>query len=110
MRHRPAPPRPTGTTSSGFIASRSGRRYAGSAALALAVAAPVAHAQEGPGVGAAADLVSRMIAEHGSRLAVGAEPLLNDAAAARPYSVDTLAVDGLQGAIGADPIHGGQDA
>ncbi|MDQ0314686.1 vWA domain-containing protein [Amorphus orientalis] len=65
---------------------------------------------QSPDVGEAAALVRSFLAEHGRRFDAGQTPLLNDAAAARPYVVDGLAHDGLQGALQFDPVYNGQDA
>lgn len=58
----------------------------------------------------AVELVTMFIGEHMRRYRLDMEPLLNDASAARLYLADSLAVDGLQGRLGFDPVYGGQDS
>ncbi len=65
-----------------------------------------AHAQD---VNAAVALVEQFITAHKTHLDSMQGPLLNDARAASPYLVDVLAVDGLQGRLGFDPVYNAQD-
>jgi Mg-chelatase subunit ChlD len=58
---------------------------------------------------AAIDLVEAFIDAQDTALSNGDGPLLDSAYAAAPYVVDTLAVDGLQGQLGFDPIFNAQD-
>ncbi|WP_367718248.1 VWA domain-containing protein [Nitratireductor sp. GISD-1A_MAKvit] len=60
-------------------------------------------------VNAAVEVVRQFIAAHMTHLDTMQGPLLNDARAAAPYVVDALAVDGLQGRLGFDPIYNAQD-
>lgn len=62
------------------------------------------------GVEKAVEVVDAFVRAHGLRFEDGRQPLLNQASASRPFLVDNLAVDGLQGALGFDPIYDAQDA
>jgi Mg-chelatase subunit ChlD len=69
----------------------------------------VAQAQEAE-MDSAVQMVRLFFADHSTRFIAGDEPLLNQAKAAEKYMVDDLAIDGLQGQLGADPVFCGQDA
>ncbi len=58
----------------------------------------------------AVELVTLFIAEHIRSYRLDHGALLNDAAAARLYLDDRLAVDGLQERLGFDPVYGGRDS
>ncbi|MEQ8480292.1 MAG: VWA domain-containing protein [Hoeflea sp.] len=87
-------------------------RTIGSLVLGLWMSAGViAPAQaQSPDIGSATDLVRLFFASHTQRFQAGSSPLLNDTDATRPFLVDCLAVDGLQGRLGFDPVYGAQDA
>ncbi|MCD7060697.1 vWA domain-containing protein [Pelagibacterium xiamenense] len=72
----------------------------------LAVSGASAQAQD---IDAAVALVEQFIAAHMTHLDTMQGPLLNDAQAAAPYVLDGLAVDGLQGRLGFDPVYNAQD-
>ncbi|EIM73217.1 von Willebrand factor type A [Nitratireductor aquibiodomus RA22] len=72
----------------------------------LAACGGSAQAQD---INAAVALVEQFIGAHMTHLDTMQGPLLNDARAAAPYVVDGLAVDGLQGRLGFDPIYNAQD-
>ncbi|MEN3794622.1 VWA domain-containing protein [Fulvimarina sp. MAC3] len=74
------------------------------------LAAPISATAEDADLDDATRLVRVFFADHTDRFQSGAEPLLNDAEAASPYLVDSLAIDGLQGRLQFDPVYGGQDA
>ncbi|WP_161781951.1 vWA domain-containing protein [Nitratireductor basaltis] len=74
--------------------------------LLLAAVGGSAQAQD---IGSAVALVEQFIAAHKTGLETRQEGLLNNAKAAAPYVIDGLAVDGLQGRLGFDPVYNAQD-
>ncbi|MEM7566999.1 MAG: VWA domain-containing protein, partial [Pseudomonadota bacterium] len=75
---------------------------------AAVLLAPAAQAQERP-LSEAVALVEALVGEHLRRFETGGDPLLNDAAASRPYLEDGLAQDGLQSRLQFDPLFDAQD-
>lgn len=78
-------------------------------ALASSLLAACGGSAQAQDINAAVALVEQFIGAHRTHLDTMQGPLLNDARAAAPYVVDGLAVDGLQGRLGFDPIYNAQD-
>jgi Mg-chelatase subunit ChlD len=76
--------------------------------LAGAIVTPaMAQDQE---LGKASDVVRLLFAKHTARFKANDVPLMNEAGMISRFFVDCLAVDGLQGKLGFDPVYGAQDA
>lgn len=72
--------------------------------LLLAAAPTSAKADQAQALADASALVEALMDDHLSRVVSGQPPVLNDPEAAQLYFVDSLAIDGLQGALGFDPL------
>jgi Mg-chelatase subunit ChlD len=63
-----------------------------------------AKADQAQALADASALVEALMDDHLSRVVSGQPPVLNDPEAAQLYFVDSLAIEGLQGALGFDPL------
>ncbi|MCF7993547.1 MAG: VWA domain-containing protein [Chromatiaceae bacterium] len=72
--------------------------------LLLAPVQAPAKADQAQALAEASALVEALMDDHLSRVVSGQPPVLNDPEAAQLYFVDSLAIEGLQGALGFDPL------
>lgn len=80
-----------------------------SCGLSISLLAAFGTSAQAQDINSAIALVEQFIDAHRTSLDTRNGPLLNNAQAAAPYVVDGLAVDGLQGQLGFDPVYNAQD-
>ena len=76
-----------------------------SCGLSMSLLAAFGASAQAQDINSAIALVEQFIDAHRTSLDTRNGPLLNNAQAAAPYVVDGLAVDGLQGQLGFDPVY-----